>query len=89
MLQEQQSLESSINDIKKQILKMANRAEDAIRLAANAYNTGETVIMDQIIADDSLINANEIEIDASIAALSERPLPPKELRFVIAAIKIV
>jgi phosphate transport system protein len=79
-----------LESVRTRVLTMGELVERQIRLAVDALIRGDVGLMDSIIADDSRVNALEVDIDESCTKIIARRQPTAvDLRMVIMVIKTI
>ena len=82
--------DEELNELKTRLLLMGGRAEAAVHKAIDALKRRDRALAEEIFADDRAIDQLEIEIDERcIKLLALRQPVGQDLRFIIAALKIV
>ncbi len=82
--------DEELNELKTRLLLMGGRAEAAVHKAIDALKRRDQALAEEIFQDDRAIDQLEIEIDERcIKLLALRQPVGQDLRFVIAALKIV
>jgi phosphate transport system protein len=81
--------EQEIADLKDRLLAMGGRAESIVRKSIEALKDRNTVLANEVFADDRQIDALELEIDERcVNLLALRQPLATDLRFITAALKI-
>jgi phosphate transport system protein len=82
--------EAELETLRDRILKMAGRVEDMIQRAMKAFAIRDDALARGVIADDDVVNRDEVEIDELCLALLARRQPlASDLRFIALALKMV
>ena len=82
-------LDHDLGELKKLLLTMAGEVERQLGMAVRAVVEREVALAEQVIAEDSVIDRREIEIDHRIIELIVREKPmARDLRLVMTAGKI-
>jgi phosphate transport system protein len=79
-----------LETLRSRVLEMGGLVEAQILAAINGLVSGDTQALDQVIVDDTRVNALEVSIDTDCSHLIARRQPTAgDLRMVLAVIKIV
>ncbi len=82
--------DEELNELKTRLLLMGGRAEAAVHKAIDALKRRDQALAEEIFQDDRVIDQLEIEIDERcVKLLALRQPVGQDLRFIIAALKIV
>jgi len=82
-------LKTDLIQLRDQVLVMGGEAENAVDRAIRALVERDSDLADQVISDDDLIDALELQSDQTCARLlALQPPEPRDLRVIITAIKI-
>lgn len=85
----QRRFDQQIEQLKQQLLLMSGRAESIIRKAVEALMRRDPVLVEEVIADDKVIDRMEIDIEeACIRLLALQQPLAKDLRLIMSALKI-
>ncbi len=80
--------DAALETIRAQVLEMGGVVEYQIRYAAEALRTGDTALVDRVLADEARVNLAEREIDEACTQLIARRAPAaNDLRFVMMVYK--
>lgn len=78
-----------LDELKSQLLEMSGLAEDQVRLAADAFITGDMAIAEEVIDRDELIDELELALDKAAHELLALQQPmASDLRFITMSMKI-
>lgn len=82
--------DEELNELKMRLLLMGGRAETVVHKAIDALKSRDADLAEEVIRDDSAIDALEVEIDERcVRLLALRQPVGQDLRFIISALKIV
>ena len=82
-------LKADLVQLRDQVLVMGGEAENAVDRATRSLVERDSDLADQVLADDDLIDTLELQSDQTCARLlALQPPEPRDLRFIITAIKI-
>ena len=82
--------DEELNELKMRLLLMGGRAETVVHKAIDALKNRDADLAEEVIRDDSAIDALEVEIDERcVRLLALRQPVGQDLRFIISALKIV
>jgi phosphate transport system protein len=85
----QRHFDRDINDLKEQLLRMGALVEDAISQSIRSLLERDSMLAEQVIAQDNAIDQMELDIDAHTIELIAKMQPTAvDLRFVAAVMKI-
>ncbi len=83
------SFDKELHDLKERLLLVGGRVERSIRDAMKALEERNSDIAQQVIVDDDVVDAEELEIDEfCLRLLALRQPAARDLRFITTAIKI-
>ncbi|MCX8045232.1 MAG: phosphate signaling complex protein PhoU [Desulfobacterota bacterium] len=83
------SFDRELHDLKESLLYVGSRVERSIASAITALEQRDTALAAQVINDDDMIDAKEVEIDEfCLRLLALRQPAARDLRFITTAIKI-
>jgi phosphate transport system protein len=83
------SFDKELHDLKEKLLLMGGRVESAIRDAIKALEERNSEIAQKIIADDDVVDDEEIEIDEfCLRLLALRQPAARDLRLITTAMKV-
>jgi phosphate transport system protein len=83
------SFDKELHDLKERLLLVGGRVERSIRDAMKALEERNSDLAQQVIADDDVVDAEELEIDEfCLRLLALRQPAARDLRFITTAIKI-
>lgn len=78
-----------VGKVKTEIVGLATRVEEALRAAVKSVVTRDARLAEQVIADDRIINATEVEIEEECLKIIALHQPVAgDLRMVVAILKI-
>ncbi|MBN1526245.1 MAG: phosphate signaling complex protein PhoU [Candidatus Omnitrophica bacterium] len=81
--------DQELGDLKKDLLKIAALAEEAIRRSVGALKNNDRLMAKHVIEEDARIDALELSIDEKCIDLIARHQPmARDLRFITSAMKI-
>jgi phosphate transport system protein len=82
-------LKADLVQLRDQVLVMGGEAENAVDRATRSLVERDSDLADQVLTDDDLIDTLELQSDQTCARLlALQPPEPRDLRFIITAIKI-
>ncbi|HPS00043.1 MAG TPA: phosphate signaling complex protein PhoU [Candidatus Sumerlaeota bacterium] len=82
-------LQHALNDLKKRILNLSARVEEAVQKATEAFETCNAPMAQEIINCDVLIDMAEVEIEEECLKILALHQPVAvDLRFIVAVLKI-
>jgi phosphate transport system protein len=82
-------LQHALNDLKKRILNLSARAEEAVQKATEAFETSNAQMAQEIINSDVQIDMAEVEIEEECLKILALHQPVAvDLRFIVAVLKI-
>ncbi len=82
--------DEELNELKMRLLLMGGRAETVVHKAIDALKSRDADLAEEVIRDDSAIDALEVEIDERcVRLLALRQPVGQDLRFITSALKIV
>lgn len=83
------SFDKELHDLKEKLLLMGGRVERSIRDAIKALEDRNSDTAQQVIVDDDVVDAEEIEIDEfCLRLLALRQPAARDLRFITTALKV-
>lgn len=82
-------LQHALNDLKKRILNLSARVEEAVQKATEAFETCNAQMAQEIISSDVQIDMAEVEIEEECLKILALHQPVAvDLRFIVAVLKI-
>lgn len=83
------TFESSLNELKENIIEMAEQVTNAFDLSMKGYNDNDEQLLETVIRNDKKINECEIEINEKVTLMIAKQQPvATDLRRIIVALKI-
>ncbi|MEY4961253.1 MAG: hypothetical protein RL610_1432 [Pseudomonadota bacterium] len=81
---------AELEAVRSSVLQMGGLVEEQIERAIEALTTGNIDLIEQVIADDSRVNAMEVSIDETCSQIIARRQPAAgDLRMIITVIKMI
>ena len=82
--------DAELETIRSRVLEMGGLVESQIRRAVAGYASGDTALLDDVIATDHRVNAMEVTLDSDCSQVIVRRQPAaNDLRLIFAIIKTV
>jgi phosphate transport system protein len=82
--------DEELENVRSRVLQMGGFVEQQIERALEALTSGNSALMDQVIADDHRVNGMEVSIDEECSTIIARRQPTAvDLRMMVTVIKLI
>jgi len=82
--------DAELEAVRSRVLQMGGLVEQQIVKAMQGFETGDMALIDQVIADDTQVNAHEVDLDEACTNLIARRQPAAgDLRMIMTVVKTI